>query len=222
MKFFNITYTVTLFTYTCLLVWLVYVNIIYTIRFKKINLFFPCLIISFTEIFLTFILSGILQKQNALKTIMENIRPNYILIEVIIIFIFYLKINLKPKLKIAILYSVVSLLVTFLTLLYLRIINFYLSFAIFEFLLININAIAIFIYNINSGEKLIRNDNLIINNGLFLFINFTMPFYLIENFVPPKSYITYTLEFINTIGYCIFYYTILLSMKWQIKNLQLS
>jgi hypothetical protein len=211
-----------LFTYTCLLVWLVYVNIIYTIRFKKINLFFPCLIISFTEIFLTFILSGILQKQNALKTIMENIRPNYILIEVIIIFIFYLKINLKPKLKIAILYSVVSLLVTFLTLLYLRIINFYLSFAIFEFLLININAIAIFIYNINSGEKLIRNDNLIINNGLFLFINFTMPFYLIENFVPPKSYITYTLEFINTIGYCIFYYTILLSMKWQIKNLQLS
>ncbi len=202
--------------------WLVYVNIIYTIRFKKINLFLPCLIISFAEIVLMFMLTGILQKQNTFKIIMEYIRPNYLLIELIIIFIFYLKINLNTKLKNAILYLVISVLVILLTLLYLRITNFYLSFAIFEFLLININAITIFISNINSTERLIRNDNLIINNGLFLFINFTMPFYLIENFIPPKSYIIYTLEFINTIGYCIFYYTILLSMKWQIKNLQLS
>ena len=202
--------------------WLVYVNIIYTIRFKKINLFLPCLIISFTEIVLLIVLAGILKQGKTLYTITEYIRPYYILIESIIIFIFYLKINLQHKLKIAILYSVITILAILLALFYLSVINFYLSFAIFEFLLININAITIFIYNINSREKLIRNDNLIINNGLFIFINFTMPFYLIQNFIPPKSYIMETLEFINTIGYCIFYYTILLSMKWQIKNLQLS
>jgi hypothetical protein len=118
--------------------------------------------------------------------------------------------------------SLFRIFIILLTLFYWRITDFYLSLAIFEFLLINIYAITIFISNINNKEKWVRNDKLIINNGLFIFINFTMPFYMIENFIPPKSVILYTLDFINNIGYCIFYFTILLSMKWQIKNIQLS
>ena len=222
MTFFSITYTITLFIYTCILIWLVYTNIIYTIRFKKINIFLPCLIISFTEIIVMIIFTALLKDGNAASKITEYLNPIYILIESIIIFIFYLNFNLIPKLKTAILYSVISILIILITLLYLRVSNFYLSLAIFEFLLINIYAITIFISNINNNEKWIWNDKLIINNGLFIFINFTIPFYLIESLTTPKSVILYTLDFINTIGYCIFYFSILLSMKWQIKNLQLS
>jgi hypothetical protein len=200
----------------------VYINIIYTSRFKKINIFLPCLIISFTEIIIMIVFTALLQDGNTASKITEFLLPIYILIESTIIFIFYLNFNLIPKLKIAILYSVISIFIILLTLFYWRITDFYLSLAIFEFLLINIYAITIFISNINNKEKWVRNDKLIINNGLFIFINFTMPFYMIENFIPPNSVILYSLDFINNIGYCIFYFTILLSMKWQIKNIQLS
>ena len=222
MIVFKLIYKVSLFFYACLLFRLLYVNIIYVRRFKKINIFLPCLIISFFEIVLMIIFTGVLdQGQNILK-ITEYTRPIYILTESIIIFIFYLNFNLIPKIKSAILYSVISIFIIIVTLLYWEVTNIYLSLAIFEFLLINIYAITIFISNINNNEKWIWNDKLIINNGLFIFINFTIPFYLIESFISPKSVILYTLDFINNIGYCIFYFTILLSMKWQIKNIQLS
>ncbi len=222
MIFFNLTYTITSFIYTCIVLWLVYINIIYTIRFKKINIFLPCLLISFIEIIVMIIFTALLKDVNTASKITEFLHPIYILIESIIIFIFYLKFNLIPKLKNATLYSIISIFIILVSLLYLRVTNFYLSLAIFEFLLINIYAITIFISNITNKEKWISNDKLIINNGLFIFINFTIPYYLIESFISPKSFILYTLDFINTIGYCIFYFTILLSMKWQLKNIQLS
>ena len=86
---------------------------------------------------------------------------------------------------------------------------------VFELIFINFS----FGYFFNlSMEKsfLTKKPNLIsINNGFFIFVNLTSPFYFITLLLEKQNMESYNLDFINHIGYIILHLSIIIYYKWK-------
>ena len=86
---------------------------------------------------------------------------------------------------------------------------------VFELIFINFS----FGYFFNlSMEKsfLTKKPNLIsINNGFFIFVNLTSPFYFITILLEKQNMESYNLDFINHIGYIILHLSIIIYYKWK-------
>jgi hypothetical protein len=82
--------------------------------------------------------------------------------------------------------------------------------------MINTFAINIFYSEIEKPNFKWQQSNLIINNGLFAFINFTVPLYIISDkgFFNEEE-IKYSIAFINEIGYMIIFISLIKSLKWK-------
>jgi hypothetical protein len=86
---------------------------------------------------------------------------------------------------------------------------------VFELIFINFS----FGYFFNlSIEKsfLTKKPNLnLINNGFFIFVNLTSPFYFITLLLEKQNMGSYNLDFINHIGYIILHLSIIIYYKWK-------
>jgi hypothetical protein len=86
---------------------------------------------------------------------------------------------------------------------------------VFELIFINFS----FGYFFNlSLEKsfLTKKPNLnLINNGFFIFVNLTSPFYFITLLLEKQNMGSYNLDFINHIGYIILHLSIIIYYKWK-------
>lgn len=86
---------------------------------------------------------------------------------------------------------------------------------VFELLYINFSFGYFFTKNLEIEYSYKTNRLIIINYGLFIFVNFTTPFYFINIFLLKNNIEAPDLNFITYIGYTILYLTIIKSLKWK-------
>jgi hypothetical protein len=147
-------------------------------------------------------------------------QPIYIILEIVTIFIFYQFRKSSRKIIKDRTNIILVMVLFFLVLLYLtKIISFYLILVIFEFLMINTFAIKLFYSELEKPNLTRPQSDLIINNALFAFINFTVPLYIIsDNSFFNEEEIQYAAAVINEIGYLIIFISLIKSVKWKIQN----
>ncbi|MEY4660235.1 MAG: hypothetical protein RLZZ42_187 [Bacteroidota bacterium] len=191
-------------------------------KFKKIDIFLPCITLSCVEIILAIYFTGFNNDYKQFAEFSQYYHTIYIVIESILIAVFYFNLNATNRIKYIISYVIITIFLLLFVAVILEYCSVYLGLVIFEFFLVNVNALSIYFISIKSNKFEIRNDELIINNGLFIFINFTAPYFIIDQSAEDYNYILNSLKFINSFGYCIFCFTNILSIKWKIKNLQIS
>lgn len=222
LEIFRILSTFTLFVYSLLLIYTVYVNLIYSLKTQTIDLFFPCIFLSFVELVLAIYFTGILNYYNEFAEFSKKFHLFFILSETLTVCIFYLRetIHNKMDMKIWILLLCLFFITIFLAIF--NVTSYYISLVLFEFFIINTCSISIYFSAIKNKDFNLKQDKFIINNGLFIFINFTAPYFIIDESIDSNYFILSALKFINSIGYCIFFISNILSIKWKIKNLPQS
>ena len=96
-------------------------------------------------------------------------------------------------------------------------INFITFTIVIVFELIFINFSFGYFFNLSIEKSfLTKKPNLnLINNGLFIFVNITSPFYFITLLLEKQNTETYNLDFINHIGYIILHLSIIIYYKWK-------
>jgi hypothetical protein len=87
---------------------------------------------------------------------------------------------------------------------------------VFELLFVNFSFGYFFTKNLEVEYSFKSNRLIIINYGLFIFVNFTTPFYFINIYLAKQNIEAPDLNFITYIGYIILYSTIIKSLKWKI------
>jgi len=191
-----------------------------SLRAKKIHLFLPMLFFSFLDNALIVLIFEILRNEKFHDSFSKIYQPAYIIIEIVTVFIFYQfgkssRNIIKDKTNI-----ILIMVLFFLFLLYLtKIISFYLILVIFEFFMINTFAIKLFYSEIEKPILTRPQSDSIINNALFAFVNFTIPFYIIsDNGFFNEEEIQDAAAFINEIGYMIIFISLIKSVKWKIQN----
>ena len=222
LTFFNVISTFTLFVYSLTYFITIWYSLQYSIKFRKIDIFLPCITLSCIEIILAIYFTGINNDYNQFAEFSQYYHTVYIAIESFIIAVFYFNLNTTKRIKHIISYVIIAIFLLLCIAVILEFCSLYLGLVIFEFFLVNVNALSIYFIAIKSNKFEIRNDELIISNGLFIFINFTAPYFIVDQSVEDYNYILNSLKFINSLGYCIFCFTNILSIKWKIKNLQIS
>jgi hypothetical protein len=178
------------------------------------------LFFSFLDNALIVLIFEILRYEKFHDSFSEIYQPTYIIIEIVTVFIFYQfgkssRNIIKDKTNI-----ILIMVLFFLFLLYLtKIISFYLILVIFEFLMINTFAIKLFYSEIEKPNLTRPQSDSTINNALFAFVNFTIPFYIIsDNGFFNEEEIQDAAAFINEIGYMIIFISLIKSVKWKIQN----
>lgn len=178
------------------------------------------LFFSFLDNLKIVIIFEILRNEKLQNSISEIYQPLYIILEIFTVFIFYqfgksTRNIIKDRTNVILIIVLSILILLNLT----KIISFYLLLVIFEFLMINTFAIKLFYSEIdNPNIKRLKSDS-IINNGLFAFINFTVPLYIIsDKGIFNEVEMKYTIGFINEIGYLIIFLSLIKSVKWKIQN----
>ena len=86
---------------------------------------------------------------------------------------------------------------------------------VFELIFINFS-FGYFFHLSMEKSFLTKKPNLIsINNGFFIFVNLTSPFYFITLLLEKQNMESYNLDFINHIGYIILHLSIIIYYKWK-------
>lgn len=222
LNLFNIISTFTLFVYSLTYFITLWHSLDYSIKLKKIDIFLPCILLSCVEIILAIYFTGFNNEYKKFADFSSYYHSIYIIIESIIISIFYFRVTSKNTNKSIIMYLLITIFLSLSIAVIFKYFSLYLGLVIFEFFMVNVNALSIYFMAIKNNKFNIRTDELIISNGLFIFINFTAPYFIIDQSVDNYSYLLNPLKFINSIGYCIFCFTNILAIKWKIKNSQIS
>lgn len=222
LEIFNIFSFLSLVVYSIVLVYTVYINLIFSIKTEKIDLFFPCIFLSFLELVLSLYNTGIQNNYAEYAEFSSRFHLFYISFETITIAIFYVSIANQSKMDSKIWLLLFCILIILIFFVIFEVTSFYISLVLFEFFIINICSISIYILAIKNEDFKLRPDKFYINNGLFLFINFTVPYFIIDESNQSNLMILKALKSINSIGYCIMFISNILSKKWNIKNLQQS
>ena len=191
IKFYKISYPINTFTWVIILS--VFDNILYLITviiLKNFNLFYK--ITSFTQSF-------------------------YQYIEYIIICLFLIKIAGNHIFSVITKFFLLVISTSFI-LLGLQGQNIFekhfLLLTIFELIIVNLCSCIIFIGEINGSNIEKHKSSVILTKGIFIFINFTTPYYIISNYLGNNlNEITNSLNFINDMGYVIFFISLYKSLK---------
>jgi hypothetical protein len=143
----------------------------------------------------------------------------FYLFEILTIIFFYSELNGKKNNKIiSIIFILISVLTTSLLFTISKIDSSFFTLTlviIFELLFINFSFGFFFTKNLEEEYSVKTKKIISINYGLFIFVNFTTPFYFINIFLAKQNLKVPDLNFITYIGYIIFYSTIIKSLKWK-------
>jgi hypothetical protein len=144
----------------------------------------------------------------------------FYLFEIITLILFYKELNGKKKNTLnTIIISILSFSTTFLLFQLSNIDSTFFTLTliiIFELLFINFSFGYFFTKNLEEEYSPKLKRLVIINYGLFIFINFTTPFYFMNIYLAKQNNLAPDLNFITYIGYIILYSTIIKSLKWKI------
>lgn len=183
------------------------------------NLFLITISISVLDISANYIFLDYLNKESYFNTLSKYYQYIFFLLEVSTIIYFYRKLfNTNKYYKYPIIIFIISFLIN---LLYFKLSKLNLNFftysliIIFELILINFSFSRFFILNLEKEYSNEEKNLNYVNFGLFVFVNFTAPFYFISIYLAKINIEQIDLSFINYLGYTIFYSLIILSLKWK-------
>ena len=188
---------------------------------KKLHLFLPLIFFSALDYTYSLVTIDIFNRIDLFEKASKVYQPIFICLEIIIVAKFYKVGNPIKKLLFDTTNKIILIsFIIFTLMVFSNLISFYLSLVLFEFILINSFAIKTYYSIIQSSETELSESDLIINNGLFTFINLTAPFYIISDsgFFNEKK-LEYSIFFINEIGYMIIFFCLIRSIRWKNKNL---
>jgi hypothetical protein len=188
-------------------------------RSKFENLLFIALIFSILDITSNYIFIDFINSEKMFATFANVNQYIFYLFEILTIIFFYSELNGKKNNKII---SIIFILISVITTSFLFTISkidssfFTLTLVIiFELLFINFSFGFFFTKNLEEEYSVKTKKIISINYGLFIFVNFTTPFYFINIFLAKQNLKVPDLNFITYIGYIIFYSTIIKSLKWK-------
>ncbi len=148
----------------------------------------------------------------------EHTQLIYLVVEIYVITDFLLKSTIKDN-HISNKYSFLTYTIPF-TLILINYLFFNVDFliVILELVIINLFSIKYFL-NYYNTTKINRNRNRHLITGLFIFINMTAPYYIIQsNIESNAAYMMSYINFINDLGYTILFISIIKEIKWVTKN----
>ncbi len=196
----------------------VYFGIKYFQKIKSIRGFILLSILSSLDSF-TYLYLAIIKEEKGSFLILSNYTQIiYLIIELLVITEYLIRINLTKKIDIfqfRISITLIALILLVINFLYFRI---DLLIIISELIIINIFSINYHLsfYNKNKHE---REKNKYLISGLFIFINMTAPYYIIQNNIESNApYILNYINFINDLGYSILFISIIKEIKWRIQT----
>jgi len=188
-------------------------------RSKFENLLFIALIFSILDITSNYIFIDFINSEKMFATFANVNQYIFYLFEILTIIFFYSELNGKKNNKIiSIIFILISVLTTSLLFTISKIDSSFFTLTlviIFELLFINFSFGFFFTKNLEEEYSVKKKKIISINYGLFIFVNFTTPFYFINIFLAKQNLKVPDLNFITYIGYIIFYSTIIKSLKWK-------
>jgi hypothetical protein len=189
-------------------------------RSKFENLIFITLIFSILDIVSNYVFIDFIKSEKMFERFANINQYLFYLFETLTIIFFYNELNgKKNNIKNTIIFGGFSIATT---LLFFTISTIDSSFftltlvIVFELLFINFSFGYFFTKNLEVEYSSNTKRLVIINYGLFIFVNFTTPFYFISIFLSKQNLEAPDLNFITYIGYIILYSTIIKSLKWKI------
>ena len=167
---------------------------------------------------LVFIFLTIILKNKILfLEIAKYLQSIYKLVECIIIFIYFSIILKNDYLRFIIKIVIIFLILFFfISAIYGKNIfeENYLLIIIVQLLIVNACSCLIFIEEINGSNLDLKKSHVILSKGIFIFINFTAPYYIISKYLFKNLFFVHNyLNSINDIGYIIFFISLLKSYK---------
>lgn len=195
------------------------------INYKKLGdlrIFILLPALSFVDSFSLIILTQILSQKNSFYIFSEFFQIVYLCIELAIIIFFYLKNILRVQFKFYYFTSIIVI-VILLSLRYFLGLNVAIDylplFVVIESLIVNIFFGVLISYKIKEDGIEISQWVNEINNGFFLFVNTTTPYYLTINYLDNHQEVATTyLNFIGSFGYIILFYHIYKAKKCYLLN----
>jgi hypothetical protein len=182
-----------------------------------INIFIWVIALSVMDTLIFIFVSKILRDNILFLEIAKYYQSFYQLVECVVIFIYFLLI-----LKNALLRFIIKIFIIFL-LLFFSISSIYgknifeenfLFIIIIQILIINICSCLIFINDIEGSNPELKESHVILAKGIFIFINFTSPYYIISKYLEENLFsVSIYLNVISDIGYIIFFNSLLKSYK---------
>ena len=180
---------------------------------------FVTIFFSLVDIISNYVFIEYLQSQNMFAAFANINQYVFYLFEIITISFFYRDLNGKKKNSRNFLFiAALSIIITISIFKSGNIDSKFFTFTlivIFELLFINFSFSFFLIKNLEIEYTPIISRLVIINYGLFIFINFTTPFYFINIYLAKQNIETPDLHFITYLGYIILYSTIIKSLRWK-------
>lgn len=156
--------------------------------------------------------------KNSFSTLSEYTQIIYLVIEIYVIINFLTRATLKDN-NISYKYSFLIFLLPF-TLILINYLYFDINFLIVMIELVVINFFSIkFFLNQYKTTCVSRNRNRYLISGLFIFINITAPYHIIQSRIETNApFIMNYINFINDLGYVILFSSIIKEIKWETKK----
>ena len=181
---------------------------------------FATIIFSIIDIISNYLFIGYLQSQKMFAAFANINQYVFYLFEIITIILFYKELNGKKKnIRIFLILTALTIIITILLFKSSNIDSSFFTLTlivIFELLFINFSFSYFLIKNLEIENTTTDSRLVIINYSLFIFINFTTPFYFMHIYLSKLNSEIPDLHFINYIGYIILYSTIIKSLRWKI------
>ena len=191
-----------------------------TQRKKFETLLFISLIFSIVDIISNYIFLDFIKSDKMFASFANINQYVFYLFEILSIIFFYSELNgRRSNTKNTIIIIAISIATTFLLFTISKIDWTFLTLTlviVFELLFINFSFGYFFTKNLEVEYSSRTNRLVIINYGLFIFVNFTTPFYFVNIYLLKHNIEVPDLNFITYIGYIILYSTIIKSSKWKI------
>jgi hypothetical protein len=182
-----------------------------------INIFIWVITLSVIDSLVFIFLTIILKDKILFLEIAKYLQSIYQLVECIIIFIYFSIILKNDFLRFIIKIVIMFLLLFFfISAIYGKNIfeENYLLIIIVQLLIVNACSCLIFIEEINGSNLDLKKSHVILSKGIFIFINFTAPYYIISKYLFKNLFFVHNyLNSINDIGYIIFFISLLKSYK---------
>lgn len=198
-----------------------FILLIKAIKYYKvtypINIFIWVIALSVMDTLVYVFVSIILKDKILFLEIAKYLQSIYQLVECIVIFIFFLLILKNDLLRFIIIIVIIFILIFF----SIFAINgknifeeYFLFIVIIQVLVVDICYCLIFITDIKGSNPALKNSHVILTNGIFIFINFTAPYYIISKYLYENLFsVSEYLNMINDVGYIIFFSSLLKSYK---------
>lgn len=177
------------------------------------------LVLSITDITSNIILIDLLKKESIFIEFATILQYVFYLFEITTIIHFYHKLISKRNYwikTVSIIIASISLSLLLYSLLKLNI-NFITFTIVIVFELVFVNFSFGYFFNLSLEKSFLTKKPGFnsINNGLFIFVNITSPFYFITLLLEKQNTETYNLDFINYLGYIILHLSIIIYYKWK-------